>query len=75
MSEHFTAERLENIFKHHPPSPGKVERHDAVRAAGLAMAKVIVDNTAQSREQTLAVNAVEEASGWANMAIACNEGE
>ena len=64
-------EQLANWFTHHPPTGGQVEAHQAIRAAGLAFAKVIRDSTPSSADQTAAIRKVREAVATANMAIAC----
>ncbi len=64
-------EQLVNWFTHHPPTPGQVEAHQAIRAAGLAFAKTIRDMTPSSADQTAAIRKVREAVATANMAIAC----
>lgn len=65
--------RLENSFKYHAPKEDQAERYEAIRAAGLEFALVVVSNTLGSREQSLAITAIEEAVMRANQAIALNE--
>lgn len=63
---------LDQRFDHHPPSPAKVELHEQVRAAHKAVAMAVVALTPASREQFLALTALEESLMWANAAIARN---
>jgi len=63
-------DRIKNDFTYHPPKPGQAEIYEGIRAAGLAMAEHITDVTPLSREQSLALTAIEEAVFWANAALA-----
>lgn len=65
---------LGNRFTYHPPSPQQGEVYAAVRDRALRFASFVVDNTPGSREQSLAVTAIEEAVFWANAAIARRSG-
>ena len=67
------SERIENDFTYHPPFGDQVQRYGVLRAKGLETARVIVENTPPSREQSLALTALEEAVFWADAAIARNE--
>ena len=66
-----TAENLANWFTYHPPSNDQLPKYLAIREAGLAMAKVILDNTPSSADQTAAIMKIREAVMTANQSIAC----
>ena len=72
-----TESDLANWFRYHPPSehpdgPEAVSaRYERLRAAGGELAKVIVELTPPSADQTAAVRKVREAIMTANAAIAC----
>ena len=66
-------DRLDNDFTYHAPGGDQVERYGALRAKGKELALHIVENTPESREQSLALTKVEEAIFFANAAIARNE--
>lgn len=60
-------------FAFHPTTVEQAERMDAIRAEAHAFALMIVDRTPASREQSLALTALEEVVMWANAAIARRE--
>ncbi len=62
---------LNNWFTYHPPDTEDLPKFLAIREAGLALAKVIVENTPASADQTAAVRKIREAVMTANAAIAC----
>lgn len=62
---------LNNWFTYHPPDAEDLPKFLAIREAGLNLAKVIVDNTPASADQTAAVRKIREAVMTANAAIAC----
>lgn len=64
------AEELANRFTYHAPTEGQPKLYETLRYQGLGFAKTIVDLTPPSREQSLALTALEEAVFWANAAIA-----
>jgi hypothetical protein len=68
-------EDLANRFLHHAPHGDQAERYEIIRETALSFAKLILDETPRSREQSLAFTALEEAVMWANAAIARNEAE
>lgn len=64
-------EELATRFTYHrPESESQVRRYETLRAEALAFAVLIADFTPTSREQSLALTALEEAVFWANAAIA-----
>lgn len=65
--------RLENDYIYHAPKDGQPERYQAIREKTKELALLIVQLTPPSREQSLALTHVEEASMLANAAIARNE--
>ena len=68
-----TVAKIERAFTYHPPKADQPERYAKLRDAAKALAFLIHDLTSYSREQSLALTALEEASMWANAAIARNE--
>lgn len=68
-----TDDELIRRFTYHPPKGDQVERYEVIRNAALEFARVIVANTPYSREQSLSLTHIEEASMMANAAIARNE--
>jgi len=64
---------LDSIFSYHAPHTTQPERYVALRAKARELAQLITDLTPQSREQSVALTKVQEASMWANAAIAINE--
>lgn len=65
--------RLDNSFKYHAPFGDQAERYERIRSAGLDLVTIICGLTPPSREQSLAITAIEEAIMRANQAIALNE--
>lgn len=65
-----TDEQLENRFLYHKPDVVAVGLHDNVSAQTLTMAKSIRDTTEFSREQALALTALEEVRMRWNQAVA-----
>lgn len=66
-------DRLDNTFVYHGAGPDQAKRYEFMRARARAFAQVIVTLTPPSREQSLAITALEEAVMRANQAIAVNE--
>ncbi|HAM58335.1 MAG TPA: hypothetical protein DCQ64_24135 [Candidatus Rokubacteria bacterium] len=64
---------IEKRFTYHPPQAAQIPRFAMLRATGRLMAEEIVKHTPPSREQSLALTALEECVMWANAAIARNE--
>lgn len=65
--------RLANSFTYHAPHGDQAERYGIIREAGKTFARLICHLSPPSREQSLAITAVEEAVMRANQAIALNE--
>ena len=73
MAPQTKAEQIESAFTYHPPKGDQAQRYVAIRDEAKAFAFHIVETTPASREQSLALTALEEAVMWANAAIARNE--
>ena len=63
-------EDLVDIFQHHPPTTEQIPSYETIRAAGYAFARVILENTPGSPDQTVAIRKVREAVMVANASIA-----
>jgi len=66
-------QQIEHNFTYHAPKPGQPEKYTALRAKAKELALLIGDLTPASREQSVALTALETAVFWANAAIARNE--
>ena len=66
-------ERIERNATYHAPKDDQPARYVEMRNALKVMMYAVCENTPPSREQSLALTALEEASMWANAAIARNE--
>lgn len=66
-------EQLANRFTYHAPKGDQALRYELIRDQAHNLAAFIVDKTPVSREQSLALTALEEAVMWANASIARNE--
>ena len=66
---------FEDAYRHHTPFGSQPIRYDIIRATGRNLAQTIVLNTPPSREQSLALTAVQEAVMWANAAVAIHEAQ
>lgn len=64
---------LENNFTYHPPMGNQVDRYKYLRDQGKNLAYAIKKATPASREQSLALENLEQAIFWSNAAIARNE--
>lgn len=65
--------QIEKSFVYHPVKEGQQERYVKIRDTARDLAYVIVGNSPESREQSLALTKLEEAVMHANAAIARNE--
>lgn len=68
-----TFEQLSQRFTYHAPKGDQTSRYEVIRAVILGAAKIGVENTPCSPEQTRALNALDEAMFLFNAAIARNE--
>jgi len=66
---------IDNNFTYHPPFGDQVSRYQAIRDAAKKFAELILSDTPESREKSLALTNLEQAVFWANAAIARNEQE
>lgn len=66
-------DELATRFTYHAPKDDQPERYQMIRAAALNLAAIMVGATPESREQSLALTALEESVAWANAAIARRE--
>jgi hypothetical protein len=64
---------LETRFTYHKPGGTQGQRYIDIRDKAKDLAYFIVENTPESREQSLSITALEEAIFWANAAIARRE--
>lgn len=66
-------EDVERRFTYHAPKGNQPSRYDLIRDLGKQMALLVLRETPESREQSLAITKLEEAVMWANAAIARRE--
>jgi hypothetical protein len=64
---------INNIFCYHTPSPDQVSKDFSLRENAKSLAQLVLDLTPRSREQSLALTKIEEATMWATAAVARNE--
>lgn len=65
--------RIANDFTYHAPHGDQDERYVAIRNACKGLALLMASACPESRELSLALTAIEQASFYANAAIARNE--
>lgn len=65
--------RIENDFTYHKLSPDQETRCEILRDNGEKLSTLVATYTKPSREQSLALTAIDEAITWAIKAIARNE--
>jgi len=63
-------EKLDNIFSYHAPEGMQPSQYAAIREGAKAFARIIVGNTPQCADQTVAIRKVREAVMVANASIA-----
>lgn len=64
---------LEKRFTYHPPKNDQAKQYDVIRKHMLDIASFLDAYIPDSREKSLAITKLEEATMWANAAIARNE--
>ena len=64
--------RVANDFGFHPANDVTKPLHESTRLHFRKLAEFIIENTPTTREQSLALTALQEAAMWANAAIAVN---
>lgn len=66
-------EEINKRFTYHPPSKdGQPDLYVAIREKAKEFAILINDSQLDSREKSLAITALEEATMWANAGVARN---
>jgi len=70
-----TDEELENRFRYHPPTPGKISKHAQVTELTLELAKKLRDLVPAGRDLSIALTHLEDVRMRANAGIACNPEE
>lgn len=66
---------LNNLFTYHAPKGDQLERYQAIREAGKALATTIMLCAPSCADRTAAIRKVREAIMTANAAIACFEAD
>lgn len=66
-------DRIENMFTYHAPKGNQTERYVQIREKGKEFAHLITQLTGESREQSRALNHLDECVMCANAAIARHE--
>lgn len=66
-------EKIEKAFRYHPPKDDQAERYSTIRSIARSYAIVIAKYCPDSREKSLALTKLEEATMFANASIARNE--
>jgi hypothetical protein len=66
-------QQIDNAFVYHSPKDDQLERYQRIRDKGKELALLIDQITPPSREQSLALTNLEQATMWANASIARNE--
>lgn len=61
---------IEHLFTYHAPRGDQPQRYERIREAAKALAKVIVDNTPKSADQSAAIRKLRECVHVANASIA-----
>lgn len=64
--------KIENAFTYHTPKEGQPEKYQAIREKAKELAYLVDTLVPDSREKSLAMTKLEEASMWANAGIARN---
>lgn len=63
-------EELDHLFTYHPPTGDQIPRYTAINEAAKAFARVVLENTPRSADQSAAMRLIREARMTANSAIA-----
>jgi hypothetical protein len=64
-------EEIENWFSYHTPTEVDVVAYKLIRDKAKELARVIVNNTPPSADQTMAIRKLRECVNVANSSIAC----
>ena len=65
-------ERIENTYIYHPADSTQEKKYNHIRVKAKELAYIIEEECPDSREKSLAMTKLEEASMWANASIARN---
>lgn len=65
--------KFDNIFMYHTPTNDQAELYDKLRQKAKEFAELIDERCPNSREKSLAMTNLEQASMWANCSIVRNE--
>jgi hypothetical protein len=65
-----TPANLDDVFSYHAPRPDQIPHYEAIRAGARAFAKIILEHTAPSADQSDAIRSVRNAVMTANASIA-----
>lgn len=63
-------DQLQEIFTYHPPTEDKRRQYETIRSAAYDFARVLLENTPPSPDQTAAIRKIREAVMTANASIA-----
>lgn len=66
-------DKLDEVFTYHAPKENQIPRYKDIRDIAKIFAGMILKHCPPSRERSLALTKIEEASMWANASIARNE--
>lgn len=66
-------QELDDLFTYHAPFGSQPRRYAQLRASARQFAEMVLLFCPSSRERSLAVTAIQQASMWANASIAINE--
>lgn len=64
---------IEEVFQYHSPKEGQATRYEAIRNKAKELALLINEVCPDSREKSVSLTKIQEASMWANASIAINE--
>lgn len=66
----FTPAAIDDVFSYHAPRPDQISQYNAIREAARVLARVIIQNTPASPDQTVAIRKLRECVMVANAAVA-----
>lgn len=66
----FTEEVIDDIFSHHPPTPEQRDQYERIREGARQFARILVENTPASADQTTAIRGLREVVMIANASVA-----
>lgn len=65
-----TTDEIITRFTYHPPKEGQPEKYERIRGKARKLAELLIAECPDSRELSLALTHLEEATMWANASIA-----